>query len=104
MNMDDYQLLAEQFAVFNNEYYPAASLMIESAELADLLTKPMLRGDTPKEGLKEALVSEAGDVLWNLAVLLKRQGIKMSEVGKYNLDKLTDRQSRGVIKGSGGDR
>lgn len=104
MNFDEYQLKAEQTAVFTNEFYPAASLMVESAELADLFVKPMLRGDAEKPGHREKVISEAGDVLWNLAVLLKRQGIHLSEVAEHNIAKLEDRAKRGVLKGSGGNR
>jgi len=103
MNFDDYQQAAMRTAVFKHEYYPAASLMIEAAELADLLTKPLLRGDAVEID-SEALKSEAGDVLWNLAALLHTQGIKLSEVAEYNIAKLQSRQARGVIMGSGGNR
>lgn len=102
-DFDYYQLQAESTAVFTDPYYPFASLMIEAAEFCDLVTKPMLRGDD-KEIDKQELISEAGDVLWNLAVALKRQGIHLSEVAKYNHDKLQSRQARGVLKGDGGDR
>lgn len=104
MTFDEYQLKAETTAVFTNEFYPAASLMVESAELADLFVKPMLRGDEPKPDHREKVISEAGDVLWNLAVLLKRQGIHLSEVAEHNIAKLEDRANRGVLKGSGGNR
>jgi phosphoribosyl-ATP pyrophosphohydrolase len=49
-------------------------------------------------------VSEAGDVLWNLAVLLKRNNIKLEDVAVFNIEKLKSRMARGVIQGSGGDR
>jgi NTP pyrophosphatase (non-canonical NTP hydrolase) len=103
MNFDEYQVIAESFAVFEHECYPAASLIVESAELADLFIKPQLRGDKAQPQRSD-IVSEAGDVLWNLAVLLKRNNIHLSEVAQYNTDKLTDRRARGVIKGSGGNR
>ena len=50
------------------------------------------------------LVEEAGDVLWNLAVLLKRSNIPLAEVAQYNIDKLTGRAERGTIRGDGGNR
>lgn len=103
MNFNEYQAIAEGFAEFDHDYYPIASLMIEAAELADLFTKPVLRGDDVELDTKE-IISEAGDVLWNLAVLLKRNNIKLEAVAQYNIDKLTDRKKRGVIKGSGGNR
>lgn len=102
-SFNEYQRQAESTAVFTHSFYPKASLMIEAAELADLFTKPDLRGDTTFIDRKE-VISEAGDVLWNLAVLLAQRDIPLQEVADYNLAKLRDRQERGVLKGSGGDR
>ena len=103
MTFDEYQLLAESTAIFVDPYYPYASLMIESAEFADIVCKPMLRGDDTAIS-REKLVSEAGDILWNLAVALKRQNIHLSEVAEYNVNKLKSRKERGVLTGNGGDR
>ena len=104
MKLDDYQTQAAETAVFKNEFYPIASLMVEAAELADLFIKPMLRGDNTSDGFRSKVVSEAGDVLWNLAVLLRQNGINFSEVAELNLKKLEDRKLRGVLLGSGGNR
>ena len=104
MKLDDYQNQAVETAIFKNEFYPIASLMVEAAELADLFVKPMLRGDNTTDGFRSKVVSEAGDVLWNLAVLLRQCGVSLSEVAEINLKKLEDRKLRGVLLGSGGDR
>lgn len=103
MTFNEYQLLAESTAIFKHEYYPYAALMIEAAELADLTCKPVLRGDNKGVDL-ESIKKEAGDVLWNLAVVLKRCNIKLEDVAIANIDKLADRQKRGVIKGDGDTR
>jgi len=104
MNIDSYQDQAVETAIFKNDFYPIASLMVEAAELADLFVKPMLRGDNTQPDFRAKVVSEAGDVLWNLAVLLRRNGINLSEVAETNIKKLQDRKMRGVLLGSGGDR
>jgi hypothetical protein len=39
MNFNEYQVLAEQTAIYDNEFYPVASLMVEAAELADSVCK-----------------------------------------------------------------
>ena len=104
MKLDDYQTQAVETAIFKNEFYPVASLMVEAAELADLFVKPMLRGDSTSTDFRSKVVSEAGDVLWNLAVLLRQYGINLSEVAELNLKKLESRKLRGVLLGSGGDR
>lgn len=102
-HFNTYQLEAAATALYQERFYPIASLQVEAGELADLFIKPMLRGDE-KPIDREQVVSEAGDVLWNLAMLLKDQGIELEEVAQYNLKKLRDRSNRGVIKGDGGSR
>ena len=103
MNFNEYQEEAAKTAVYSNEFYPFASLMIESAELADLVAKPVLRGDE-KEIDRFDIVAEAGDVLWNLAMCLEEHNVSLQSVAEYNIRKLKSRAERGVLMGSGGDR
>jgi NTP pyrophosphatase (non-canonical NTP hydrolase) len=103
MNFDSYQIKAHQTAQYDNSFYPFASLMVESAELADLVVKPTLRGDV-KFVDKEMLLAEAGDVLWNLAEILTQYGLSMQDCADYNVYKLRDRSERGVIRGDGDKR
>jgi NTP pyrophosphatase (non-canonical NTP hydrolase) len=103
MYFNTYQLDAADTAIYDDPMYPIASLMVESAELADLFIKPWLRGDD-NDPVRAEVVAEAGDVLWNLANLLTDMEITLSEVAEYNLKKLKDRSERGVLEGSGGNR
>jgi NTP pyrophosphatase (non-canonical NTP hydrolase) len=103
MGFNEYQDKAETFATYDNVFYPYASLMIETAELVDIFVKPLLRGDV-KTIIREEVIAEAGDVLWNLAVLLKKNNVKLEEVALYNIEKLTGRLARGTIRGDGGNR
>ena len=103
MHLNTYQLEAAEFAQYGEPMYPVASLMVEAAELGDLFIKPWLRGDNIDIDRKEVL-SEAGDCLWMLAMICYDQGVTLQEVAQYNLAKLKDREDRGVIKGSGGNR
>ena len=103
MNLIQYQNDAGAFALYENDMYPVVSLMVEAAELADLFVKPKLRGDM-EPILRKEIISEAGDVLWNLANVLKDNDITLEEVALFNLQKLADRSARGVIQGSGGNR
>lgn len=103
MDLNDYQEAATKYAEYNSLMYPISSLMVESAELADLFVKPYLRGDEVELDTAE-IISEAGDVLWNLANLLADHDVTLNQVAQYNLVKLEDRKARGVIKGSGGNR
>lgn len=100
MNFNEYQIEAAATAVYQDKMYPIASLMVESAELADLFVKPWLRGDDKRVD-RDKVISEAGDVLWNLAVLLSDQNISFNEVAQRNINKLADRAMRNVLKGDG---
>jgi NTP pyrophosphatase (non-canonical NTP hydrolase) len=103
MDFNEYQKLAQQTAIYTDPMYPVTSLMIEAAEAADLFVKPFLRGDDVEID-KVKVVSELGDVLWNLANMAADQGLKLEDIAIFNVEKLKSRQARGVIKGSGGDR
>jgi NTP pyrophosphatase (non-canonical NTP hydrolase) len=103
MDFNEYQKLAQQTAIYTDPMYPVTSLMIEAAEAADLFVKPLLRGDDVEID-KVKVVSELGDVLWNLANMAADQGLKLEDIAIFNVEKLKSRQARGVIHGSGGDR
>ena len=103
MDFNEYQKLAQQTAIYTDPMYPVTSLMIEAAEAADLFVKPLLRGDDVEID-KVKVVSELGDVLWNLANMAADQGLKLEDIAIFNVEKLKSRQARGVIKWSGGDR
>ena len=103
MDFNDYQKLAQQTAIYTDPMYPVTSLMIEAAEAADLFVKPLLRGDDVEID-KVKVVSELGDVLWNLANMAADQGLKLEDIAIFNGEKLKAREARGVIKGSGGER
>ena len=103
MDFNDYQKLAQQTAIYTDPMYPVTSLMIEAAEAADLFVKPLLRGDDVEID-RTKVVSELGDVLWNLANMAADQGLKLEDIAVFNIEKLKSRQSRGVIQGSGGNR
>ncbi len=100
MDFNIYQLRADQFSLYEDRFYPIVSLMVESAELADLFVKPLLRGDSVEID-REKVISEAGDVLWNLAVLLKQENIFLEDVAMANIEKLNRRIRNGTIQGRG---
>lgn len=52
----------------------------------------------------EELKKEAGDILWQFAGLCRVMGWSLDEVGVGNLEKLADREQRGVIDGDGDNR
>lgn len=103
MDFNEYQKKAQETAIYTDRLYPVTSLMIEAAEAADLFVKPLLRGDAVDID-RTKVVSELGDVLWNLANVAADQGVKLEDIAVFNIEKLKSRQARGVIQGSGGDR
>ena len=53
------------------------------------------------ERLDEALMAEAGDILWQLSGLCSVIGWNLEEVAGYNLKKLAERKKNGTIAGNG---
>lgn len=109
MELNEYQALARHFASYpavgHNWYYPALGLAEEAGEVCGNFAKA-IRDDkgglTPERHTK--LLKEMGDTLWMLSNLASELGCTLEEVAALNLDKLTDRQLRGVIQGSGDNR
>lgn len=52
----------------------------------------------------EAIAKELGDLLWYVARTADELHIPLETIAQDNLDKLADRQARGVLGGSGDDR
>lgn len=51
-----------------------------------------------------AMKKELGDVLWYVAGLSSELGLSLADVAGANVDKLSSRKRRGVLKGRGDDR
>lgn len=101
--------LASYPDVGRNMVYPALGLAGEAGEAADKIKKFWRnRGVTDGAELtaeeKKALIKELGDVLWYIAALGKELGVTLEEIAVANIEKLTDRHARGVIKSEGDER
>lgn len=83
--------------------YCTLGLANEAGELAGKVKK-VHRGDMPLVDAEDAILDEAGDILWYLAQLCTEMGVTLEEVARRNLGKLLDRQQRNVIRGSGDRR
>ena len=103
-DMDVYQHKAKQTAIYPQSKaleYLALKLAGEAGEVAEKVGK-VLRDNTRVND--EDLAKELGDVLWYVANLADYLGYDLSEIADRNLKKLADRQSRGVLGGSGDNR
>lgn len=99
-----------------NIAYLGFGLMAEAGEVADKIAKAVRRGEIVINNneivsfrgdafrLTGDITDELGDVLWFVAMMARRLGFSLEEVMRRNLDKLADRQNRGVIIGDGDKR
>lgn len=103
MTLNEYQRKTEATVIYPREYgvtYCALKLCSEAGEVAGIIGKE-IRGDG---NLDDKVLNELGDVLWYLARLAWERGYNLEQVACRNLAKLSDRQARGVLKGSGDER
>lgn len=108
MDFTTYQLQATKTAVypkFGAPIYPALGLAGEAGEVVENVKKAVRDdGFTVTANRSDALHKELGDVLWYVAMLCEDLGFDMADVAAANLAKLSSRQERGVLSGSGDDR
>lgn len=85
--------------------YPCGKLCGEAGELNEQVMKA-LRDDNGILTVerRNAIRKELGDVLWYVAQIAQQLGLPLSEIAAENLEKLQDRQNRGVLGGSGDNR
>ena len=53
---------------------------------------------------RAALSKELGDVLWYLAQIATEADLELDAIAEANIEKLSSRQRRNVLQGSGDDR
>lgn len=125
MTLNEYQEKAMQTCMpsCDNMAYMLLNLMSELGELAGKVSKPIRRETvsfrdnhlTPAHlleeddliefaDMREEMILEAGDCLWQLSGVIKMLGCTMEEVAQTNLDKLASRAKRGKIEGNGDHR
>jgi NTP pyrophosphatase (non-canonical NTP hydrolase) len=107
MTIDEYQQQALKTVLpsSNNIPYVALGLSSEAGEVASKIKKWIRDNNSDPAKLdKESLVAELGDALWYIAVMADMLGFKLDEVAQKNADKLSDRQKRDVLTGSGDSR
>jgi NTP pyrophosphatase (non-canonical NTP hydrolase) len=109
MKLSDYQKTSRGTAVYpdlgSNLLYPTLGLCGEAGEVAEKIKK-MVRDDggVLSEERRQALQKELGDVLWYVAQIATEARLDLDEIASANIAKLTSRQERQVLQGSGDDR
>ena len=116
MDFSEYQQKALATAAYDDDDQAFncifAGMMGELGELAEKWKK-YKRNDDVKAGMSEidayrkfiaGTISEAGDLLWYLAMYLYLFDIDMDKVALTNLNKLRQRAESGVLHASGDDR
>lgn len=97
----DYQSFVNSMKVYPEKHaiiYPTLGLAGEAGEIAEKVKK-WLRGDKPLD--KELLAYEISDVLWYCASLADDIGYNIQQIAEMNVQKLSSRKERGVLKGDG---
>ena len=103
MTLNDYQIQAEATAVYPEVIalpYLILGLAGEAGELANKYKK-VLRGDKAIGDVREALIDEAGDCIWYIAMIASELHISLEEVAARNVRKLAARLENNTIKGDG---
>jgi len=112
MQIDDYQIRAAATAVYPDAGTGSALALAyvglglgEAGEVQGKIKK-ILRDDNGvlTDEKRVALMKEAGDLLWYVAMLAREISIPLETIAQANLAKLGDRQARGVLGGSGDER
>lgn len=101
----EYQERAWDFRAWPNtekgNLYPVLGLAEEAGEVVGKVAKA-IRKDVSVD--VEALKKELGDVLWQLAAVATTFDIDLFDIAIDNIEKLQDREQRGVIVGEGDTR
>lgn len=103
--LDEYQEAAATTAIYPANRaleYLSLGLASEVGELTGKLAKWYR-----KDGVAYPhgdILDELGDVLWFVSEFARQHNTSLSKLANRNIDKLSDRYERGVLKGSGDKR
>jgi NTP pyrophosphatase (non-canonical NTP hydrolase) len=111
MDFNNYQTATDKTAIYthagrgdsNAVNYVILGLIGEAGEIANKWKKHY-RDGIPLEDLYPAIAGELGDVLWYAARLALEMGFSFNLVAEQNLEKLSYRQQRDTLTGSGDTR
>lgn len=107
MTFDEYQRDSRKTANYpqkdnENFLYPSLGLTSEAGEVAGKIKKVIRdRNGVMDDATRVEVAKELGDVLWYVSQLASELKLHLSTIAQVNLDRLADRQRRGVLGGSG---
>ncbi len=110
LSFDEYQNLTARTAIYpgQKETIGLCYVGLGLGEVGEIQgkIKKVLRDDngivTPEK--QKQLAAEIGDALWYISQLCTELHLDLDGVAQGNLEKLADRQNRGVLKGEGDTR
>ena len=114
MDFSEYQNRSADTAIYPGRggevglLYVSLGLANEAGEVGGKIKKAMRDDNLMHYGLSNQraseVMAEVGDVLWYLAQVATEAGFTLEDAAQANLDKLADRNARGVLQGSGDKR
>lgn len=109
VDFDEYQKQCKKTAVYpiigKKFVYPVFGLVGEAGEVSEKIKKLFRdHGGRLTKEYKLEIAKELGDVMWYISQLSTELGLKLSDVVKMNLEKLSSRKDRNRLHGSGDNR
>lgn len=101
LGFNDYQIQAHKTAAYIDPLYPVLGLAEEAGEVLGKFAKAARKGVQVD---KVAVSKELGDLLWGISEVCTMLDIDLLDVAINNIEKLNDRNERGVIVGEGDNR
>lgn len=104
MGIAEYNEFVKSLKVYPEKHaivYPAMGLAGESGEYCEKIKK-WLRGDKNLD--KQECIKELGDIMFYVTSSADDLGFTLQDVINSNIEKLTSRRERGVLKGDGDNR
>lgn len=111
MDFDEYQAAAAKTGFYDTEdrkyvlMYLCLGIAGESGEVIEKIKKVIRNdGGVVSEEKRDLIKKEIGDVLWYLSELARHLDVSFDDVARTNIEKVTDRMARGVLKSEGDNR
>lgn len=109
MDFNEYQKRAREKAVYptlgSGVVFPTLGMLGEAGEVAEKVKKIFRDQEAIiTDATREEIKKELGDVLWYMSQVASELDINLQEIAELNLEKISSRHERGVVKGEGDNR